>query len=398
MTATAAESAAETGGATDPAPPRRRGRGLRVALWSTAVLAVLVLAALGAIGWFYADEILAVAAAVPADRDVAVLDVDPEGGTVTLARTQRSADAGVWGLEGEGWASRVEEVVADDVAAGEVTRVLVPEPDSPVVGDLADVSGYAYPVDTTGVFDFEIEKVAVPGPLGDLPSYYVPGGDDTWVVFVHGRGSHRRDALRLLPTVVGRGHPALAISYRNDEEAPAAPDGRYGLGWTEWEDVAAAVDWAVERGAVDVVLVGYSMGGAIVGSYEHQVPDAPLRGMILDAPVVDWDYPLRSAAVERGLPTALTGVAKIVVTLRTGLRWDQLSLLERAGDLTRPMLLFHGTADATVPIEGSDLLAAARPDLVTYVRVPGVAHVLSWNADPEAYEASVEAFLDDIGA
>jgi fermentation-respiration switch protein FrsA (DUF1100 family) len=140
------------------------------------------------------------------------------------------------------------------------------------------------------------------------------------------------------------------------------------------------------------------MGGAIVGSYEHQVPDAPLRGMILDAPVVDWDYPLRSAAVERGLPTALTGVAKIVVTLRTGLRWDQLSLLERAGDLTRPMLLFHGTADATVPIEGSDLLAAARPDLVTYVRVPDAAHVLSWNGAPDAYAAAVGAFLDDIDA
>jgi hypothetical protein len=215
-----------------------------------AVLAVLMLAALGAIGWFYADETLAVPAAALIDRDVAVLDVDPEGGTVTLARTQRSADAGVWGLEGEGWASRVEEVVADDVAAGEVTRVLVPEPDSPVVGDLADVSGYAYPVDTTGVFDFEIEEVAVPGPLGDLPSYYVPGEDDTWVVFVHGRGSHRRDALRLLPTVVGRGHPALSISYRKTKRRPSnrtgatAWAGRNGrTSQPRWTGPSSAVRW-----------------------------------------------------------------------------------------------------------------------------------------------------------
>jgi uncharacterized protein len=380
------------------APPRRRSRRRRVALWSGVVLLVVVLGALLAVGWYYADEILAVPAATPWAGDVAVLAVDEEAGTVTLERTDRTAEETVWGLDGQDWYAQVTDVLEDDEAAGEVVRRYAPLPDEPVVGDLVAIDGYAYPPESDGIFDFTVDDVAIPGLLGDMPAFHVAGDDDTWVILVHGRGARRGEAFRMLPTVVERGHPALVIGYRNDADAPSAPDGRYGQGWTEAEDLAAAVDWAVARGASDVVLVGFSMGGAIVGGYDRQAEDAPIRGMILDGAIVDWDYPLQAAAQERGVPTALTGVAKLVITARTGLRWGDVSLLQRADELTAPILLFHGTADATVPVEGSDLLAEARPDLVTYVRVDGAGHVQAWNADPEAYAAAVDAFLDDIGA
>ena len=45
----------------------------------------------------------------------------------------------------------------------------------------------------------------------------------------------------------------------------------------------------------------------------------------------------------------------------------------------------------------SDALAAARPDIVTYWRVPGAGHVRSWNLHPEEYEARLEAFLRSVG-
>ena len=64
-----------------------------------------------------------------------------------------------------------------------------------------------------------------------------------------------------------------------------------------------------------------------------------------------------------------------------------------------PILLFHGTADATVPVATSDALAAARPDLVkTYERVPGAGHVRSWNLAPVRYEQDVRAFLARLPA
>lgn len=357
----------------------------------------MVLLGVAASGWYYADEILVVPVATEAPGDTAVVAVDPEAGTVVLERTSASVADGIWGLGGAGWYAQLGPVLDEDASAGAVTRSYTSMQEHPFEGDLALIDGYAYPDDAGSAFEFPVEEVVVPGPLGDLPALLAPGERDTWVILVHGRGARRSEPFRLLPALVERGLPSLVVSYRNDPDAPRDPEGRYGLGWTEWEDVAAAVDWAAEQGAQDVVLVGMSMGGAIVGRYEALADGLPVRAMILDAPVVEWGRALRAAARQRDVPVALTPVAQGIVTLRTGLRWGELSLLGRADELDVPILLFHGDADDVVPVEGSDALAEARPDLVTYVRVPGAGHVQSWNVDPEAYDAALDGFLAELG-
>jgi uncharacterized protein len=376
-----------------PAPARPSRRRRRVLAVAVSLLVLALLLGLLGIGWYYADEILVVPPATQVQGDVAVLEVGE--GTVTLARTPSSAQPGVWGLQGEDWYARVGDVVAQD--DGAVTREAVPFPDEPVAGDLALIDGYAFASGAEEVPGVDLERVTVPGPLGDYPAWHAPGEASTWAILVHGRGARIEEGFRALPSFASAGLPALVVSYRNDAGAPAAPDGRYGLGWTEWEDVAAAIDWAAARGARDVVLFGSSMGGAIVGNLEREGAPLPVRGMVLDAPVVDWDLPIDAAARERGVPTALTPLAQVVATARTGIRWGALSLLERADDLAVPILLFHNDADDTVPVAGSDALAAARPDLVTYVRVPGSGHVNAWNVDPDAYDAAVTAFLGELG-
>jgi uncharacterized protein len=353
---------------------------------------LLVLVGLTGVGWYYADEVQRVAGPTAPDLNLEVLEV--ADGQVTLSRRDDAERVGVWGLQGPDWYAQVGEVIAAD--ADSVTRTFTPLPDEPLPGDRARLDGYAYPSEPKGVFDVEVEEVVIPGPLGEYPAYYVPGSHATWVLFVHGLGAHRGEGFRMLPTIVERGHPSLLISYRNDAGAPPAPDRRHGLGWTEWEDVAAAVDWAVAEGAQDVVLVGYSMGGAIVGNYVRLRADPPVRGVILDAPVTDWAEVLRTAARARGVPTALTPLAQAAISARSGVRWDHLRYLSRVDDLDVPILLFHGAADETVPVATSDELAAARPDLVTYVRVPGARHVQAWNVDRETYESAVTSFLERV--
>ena len=81
---------------------------------------------------------------------------------------------------------------------------------------------------------------------------------------------------------------------------------------------------------------------------------------------------------------------------RFGIEFDDMGYLEDVDQLSIPILLFHGDSDERVPVETSDELAGARPDLVTYERVPGAEHVHAWNMDPDRYESAVESFLGTV--
>ena len=224
----------------------------------------------------------------------------------------------------------------------------------------------------------EFSEVAISTPLGTCPAWHVPGADgDTWAVLVHGRGGPRRESLRVLPALHALGLSALVVSYRNDPEAPASPDGRYHLGDTEWLDVEAAMEHAVAAGARRFVLVGWSMGAAIIGALlSRSALAARVAACVWDAPLVDWRATLRQQARIRHLPPALTEVTTRVVR--------------------PPTLVIHTTGDSAVPAAPSRRLAAVAPELgwpMTYLEVPDAEHTAAWNADPAAYEDAVTRFL-----
>ena len=116
------------------------------------------------------------------------------------------------------------------------------------------------------------------GELGILPAWVVPpaypapGGGDRWAILVHGRGARREEALRAIGPLHELGWTALVPNYRNDEGVVAGPDGRYNLGLSEWRDIEAAIDHAARLGAQEIVLVGWSMGGAIVLQFLDRSP------------------------------------------------------------------------------------------------------------------------------
>lgn len=237
-------------------------------------------------------------------------------------------------------------------------------------------------------------EVDVASPIGPLPAHHVPG-DDLWAIGVHGRGGVRHETFRMLGPIVAAGHSALAMAYRNDTDAPTSPDGRTHLGATEWRDVAAAMDHARVHGARRLVLIGCSMGGAIVGQALRHAPADDVVGVLLDAPVVDWNPVALAAARDLGLPRAAVHLLMPPTRLMARLRHDvDLATLRLDPDLlTVPTLLVHGSDDEVVPVTGSDALAAARPDLVMSLRVPGAGHVRSWNRDPAGYDAAIRTWL-----
>ncbi|MDX6645225.1 MAG: uncharacterized protein QOK40_952 [Miltoncostaeaceae bacterium] len=363
--------------------------GRRAGLLSIA-LPLGAAAVLARLAWRYSDQLLRLPAAGAPRYPIRPLAVDGE--RVRLPRTEETERPGVWGLEWEGGFARLGRTLA--TAPTEVERALEPIRGTLAAGQPARMTLFAYPGDPAEALGIAFEEITLPSELGPLPAWLVPGRRRSWAIMVHGWGSSRREALRLLPTISGLGLPALVIALRNDPGAPAAPDRLCRLGGVEWRDLEAAAAHAVSRGAEDLLLVGYSMGGAVVCSFLRRSPLARhARAAILDAPVLDWRATLAQIARRRQVPAVVAGAARLVARRRTGVPWGELDQVAHAAALRVPILLIHGDADRTVPVGPSDRLAAARPDLVSYKRLPGVPHAAAWNSDPERYGAWVVEFL-----
>jgi alpha-beta hydrolase superfamily lysophospholipase len=379
---------------------RRYRRPLRWVAGISAVLLVLHLAG----GWYFSSQIYSSALEPDpstTDLETPVLAIDSE--SITLATDDgpdELAIPAVWGLAWENGYGQLTELIA--TGGEEATwRLRVIVGSAPQPGDLTDLDVRTFPDDPLVAHGIAFTDVTYTSGLGDNPAWYIEGDRPTWVVLVHGNGLTRRDVLKPLPTIVGAGYPALVITYRNHPLAPEDPSGRLQYGLTEWADVEAAVDYAITEGAEDVVLVGYSMGGGIVTNFLYESPLATrVRGIVLDAPMLDLSAAVDLGADDRSLPLiglpipgTLTATAKWIAGWRYDVEWGNLDYLERADEIDVPILLFHGADDDIVPVGTSDELASLRPDLVTYQRVEGAQHLESWNLDPAEYERLLGQFL-----
>ena len=166
------------------------------------------------------------------------------------------------------------------------------------------------------------------------------------------------------------------------------------MGQTEWRDAEAAAQYALDHGAERLVMVGFSMGGAIVTQFMENSPlAADTDAMILDAPALDWQSIISFSAEELGLPGWTAKPVEWAIGLRIDVDWNKIDALDHTDQLTVPTLLFHGGEDNVVPIADSEEFAAALPDSVTFHRVERAGHVQSWNVDPPRYDRWVTRFL-----
>jgi uncharacterized protein len=358
-------------------------------------LALLVLIAAGAAAcWHFSSVVL-----VP-DRSGWPTDATVEGlapGRVVLSRSADTLRPGVYGLLWQGGHAIAGEVVRSD--ADSVTRRLRAvrgyylRPGMKVALD-TDV----YAGNPRQALGLPFEDVSIPGELGPMPAWLIPARSRTWAIVVHGVNGDQQAGLRIAPALHRAGLPSLLIAYREDLGAPPSPDGFHHMGLTEWRDLQAAARYALAHGARRLVLVGYSMGGAIVAQFMERSPLAPrVAGLVLDAPVLDWRATLEFHAEEMGLPGFLATPVEWAIGARIDANWSSLDAIDHPEDFQLPVLLFHGTEDSIVPIATSDEFAAELPRRVTYYRVPRAEHTESWNVDPRLYERRLGSFLRRIG-
>jgi len=336
-----------------------------------------------------------------------VRDVDEALGAITLKRTPDSAMPGRFGLwfgSESGYAKLGGLLETTD---GSVVRELERIHFGELGPGRARISGYYYlEPEELGL---PVESVEIETDLGQAPAWVFPADDtaegDRWVVQVHGWGATRQEGLRAVPTFHAAGYTCLLASYRNDGDAPESADRRYGLGGTEWRDIDAAIRYAADHGARSIVLMGWSMGGAVVLQTVTRSENLDLvSGVVLESPVVDWIDTLEFQANMLRLPDAIAqGAMRLIASNWSGPITGQgapidlrsMDFVARAADLSLPMLILHSQDDGFVPDTASRALAAARSDIVTFVPFTVALHTKLWNYDEAKWTAAVREWLDE---
>jgi alpha-beta hydrolase superfamily lysophospholipase len=342
-------------------------------------------------------------------EDVTILGLDLAAGTILLssnADSRLTGEYSFWFTRDTGHA-RLGEIIKQDERT--VLRRLI----GVDFGDLTAarrgrLSGWF--VLSPRDLPFPYRDVTVETPLGPAPAWLIPaeGGTGTrWVINVHGRAVRRSETLRAVAPFRDAGYTSLIASYRNDGDAPRSDDYRYALGDREWQDIEAAMQYALDHGAKELVLMGWSMGGATVLQALTRSPlGRYVTGVVLESPVVDWIATLDFQVALRRLPSIVRwGVLQLFRKpwggLFTGLAepldLDRLDFVRRARELQVPILIMHSDDDGFVPSTASRALAVARPDIVTYEAFEVARHTKLWNYDRQKWEGAISSWLEKLG-
>ncbi|WP_114856034.1 S9 family peptidase [Brachybacterium sp. YJGR34] len=290
--------------------------------------------------------------------------------------------------------------------------LLARDTENPLQVAKAATNGFFWAGTPSTAHGLETEEVDIDSPVGHMPAWLVrpepspgttPSAADTWAILIHGHGSARGEALRVIPLLHRLGLTSLAITYRNDSGAPPSADRMHHLGADEWEDAEAAIEYALAHGARRILLVGWSMGGGIaLRTSVRSAHRERIVALVLDSPAVDWQDILFYHATALKAPAPMRRLALWMMTSSFGARMVRLHEPLALGEMTpahyaehlaHPTLLFHALDDETVPPGPSRQLAALRPDTVEFVPFEGASHTREWNRDPARYERLLADYL-----
>ncbi|RAS69973.1 pimeloyl-ACP methyl ester carboxylesterase [Lentzea atacamensis] len=228
---------------------------------------------------------------------------------------------------------------------------------------------------------------------GQLVSYVDDGGDGPAVVLLH---SFLMDVTMWAPQVeaFGRDYRLIPIDERGHGGTPATGPFDH---WDVAGDALAVLD---ALGIGDAAVVGTSQGGFIAIRMALPAPERITALAVLgtsgepeDEQIAATYDLLTEVWIAQGPDTVVEATAKICLGDHDPSEWtpkwsavepDRLRLisnalvsrdgiLDRAGEITAPVLVLHDTADLACPVAKAEALPKAEP-LVT---IEGGAHFLS---------------------
>jgi dipeptidyl aminopeptidase/acylaminoacyl peptidase len=228
-----------------------------------------------------------------------------------------------------------------------------------------------------------------------LSAWFIPqsgaGGGERAVIVLHGYPYSKADILGVTP-FLHEHYDLLLLDLRYFGESEGAITT---LGYREWQDVVAAVEYLQSRGVRSIGLWGFSAGAAVaLLALPHT---AGINAVVADSPFSDlaamtMDYYRFFPLADR----VLAFFTDLLARAHLGVALADVSPLRAAAASRVPIFLIHGERDSTIPIAHFERFRAAfgeqRPGIDTWV-VEGAEHGLTYAADRERYEARVLTFL-----
>jgi fermentation-respiration switch protein FrsA (DUF1100 family) len=172
------------------------------------------------------------------------------------------------------------------------------------------------------------------------------------VLYFHGNGDYLAGFFGRFRDLIADGTGIVALSYRGYAGSSGQPS-EQGL----LSDAAAAYAFTAARyGADRIIIWGFSLGTGVAVALAAEQPVARL---ILEAP-----YTSTVDVAASGFP---------FVPVRWFLR-DRFHSDQRIARVTVPLLIMHGTSDATIPIALGERLFALAHEPKQFVRFSGGGH------------------------
>lgn len=246
--------------------------------------------------------------------------------------------------------------------------------------------------DATRAAPYLVEQAYIPGSdvtqVGIVYRDPEPNAPAPGLIVLHGWTESENVGAALVAQVAfefqQRRYATLALSLRGWP----ATGGEDDCGGRQADDIVVAARWFAARAYVDrVAVVGHSQGGQV--ALLAAARGAPVEAVVAYAAPSDvaaWGRQMDHAGIKRYVST--------VCSQGAGTRWR--SPLYQARQMAAPVLLVHGDQDRRVPhSHSSELIAALRRagKVAQLLTVPGAGHALDGIAQIEQVDSFLSRYL-----
>lgn len=182
---------------------------------------------------------------------------------------------------------------------------------------------------------------------------------DRGIILVHSYGSNRLQfgmkTVDLIKEFLNKGYNVFTFDLRNSGES----DGKdTTLGYSEKEDVLAAIKYMSDQGSKHITLMGFSTGAAasiLAAADSENAYGKNVDAVIADSPYADLkDYLSKSLNKRTHLPSFPFNKTIALAMEVSGIDFDKASPVNAlAAERPPHMLIIHGREDKLIPIENS---------------------------------------------